>query len=115
MEDCKNKLQTQSFAGIVAHHQNTIAEWSIQTILYMAWIFMVHVSLHWSKYCADNRALWSFAVKHGVWLHNCNPNCLSGLTPLELLTKTKANHCDLLCTHVWGCPVYVIDPKLHES
>ncbi len=52
---------------------------------------MVHVSLHWSKYGADNLALWGFAVKHAFWLHNCTPNRLSGLTPLELLTKTKAN------------------------
>ncbi len=48
-------------------------------------------------------------MKHAVWLHNRILNRLSGLTPLELLTKTKANHCDLLCTHVWGCPVYVLD------
>ncbi len=73
---------------------------------------MVHVSLHWSKYGADNLAQWSFAVKHAVWLHNCIPNHHSGLTPLKLLTKAKANHCDLLRTHVWGCPVYVLDSKL---
>ncbi len=73
---------------------------------------MVHVSLYWSEYGADNLALWGFAVKHAVWLHDRIPNRLSVLTPLELLTKTKANHCDLLCTHVWGCPVYVLDPKL---
>ncbi len=66
---------------------------------------MVQVSLHWSKYGADNLALWGFAVKHAVWLYNRIPNRLSGLTPLELLTKTKANHFDFLHIHVWGCPV----------
>ncbi len=76
---------------------------------------MVHVSLHRSKYGADNLALWRFAVKHAVWLHNRIPNRLSGLTPLELLTNTKANHYDLLHTHVWGCPVYVLDPKLQDG
>ena len=76
---------------------------------------MVHVSLHWSKYGADNLALWGFAVKHAVWIHKGIPNHLSGLTPLELLTKTKANHRDLLRTHVWGCPVYVLDPKLQDG
>ncbi len=50
---------------------------------------MVHVSLNQSKYEADNLALWGFAVKHAVWLHNCIPNRLSGLTPLKLLTNTK--------------------------
>ncbi len=52
---------------------------------------MVHVSLHLSKYGADNLALWGFAVKHAVWLHNHIPNCLSGLTPLELLNKIRVN------------------------
>ncbi len=100
VKDCKNKFQTQSFSRVGAHHQNALAERSIQTIMYMARTFMVHVSLHWSEYGADNLALWGFAVKHAVWLHNCIPNRLSGLTPLELLTKTKANHHDLLRTHV---------------
>eukprot|EP00804_Cyclotella_cryptica_P022545 CCRYP_009449-RA/>CCRYP_009449-RA protein AED:0.37 eAED:-0.02 QI:0/0/0/1/0/0/2/0/345 len=39
----------------------------------------------------------------------------SGLTPLELLTKTKADHRDLLRSHVWGCPVFVLDPKLQDG
>ncbi len=76
---------------------------------------MIHVSLHCCKYRVDNLSLWGFPVKHAVWLHNRIPNRLSGLTPLELLTKTKANHCDLLCTHVRGCLVYVLDPKLQDG
>ena len=43
------------------------------------------------------------------------PNRYTGLTPLELLTKTKADHRDLLRTHVWGCPVYVLDPALQDN
>ncbi len=76
--------------------------------------------IHWnllafSTYGANNLALWGYAVKHVVWLHSCIPNHLSGLTPLELLTKTKTNHCDLLWTHVWGCTVYVLDLKLQDG
>ena len=63
----------------------------------------------------DDLALWSFAVKHAAWLYNRVPNRVSGLTPMELLTKTKANHKDLLRTHVWGCPVFVLDPKLQDG
>ncbi len=59
--------------------------------------------------------MWPFAVKHAVWLYNRVPNRLSGLTPLELLTKSKADHRDLLCTHVWGCPAIVLDPKLQND
>eukprot|EP00804_Cyclotella_cryptica_P030035 CCRYP_016932-RA/>CCRYP_016932-RA protein AED:0.41 eAED:0.41 QI:0/-1/0/1/-1/0/1/0/126 len=81
----------------------------------MARTFMVHVSLHWSERGVDDLALWDFAVKHAAWLYNRIPNSTRGLTPLELLTKTKADHRDLLRSHVWGCPVFVLDPKLQDG
>ncbi len=43
------------------------------------------------------------------------PNCLSGLTPLELLTKSKADHHNLLRSHVWGCLAIVLDLKLQNN
>ncbi len=51
---------------------------------------------------ADDISLWPFAVKHAVWLYNHVPNFESGLTPMELLTKQKADHRDILRSHVWG-------------
>ena len=45
--DCKMKNQTQSFLGVGTKHQNAMAERAIQTIIYMARTFMVHLSLHW--------------------------------------------------------------------
>ncbi len=76
---------------------------------------MVYVSWHWSKHGADNFALWYFAVKNAVWLHNFIPNHLFGLKLMELFTKTKVNHCDLLHTHVWRCPVYLHHYKLLDG
>ncbi len=54
-------------------------------------------------------------MKHVVWLYNFIPNHLSGPTPLELLTKSKADHGDLLHLHVWGCPAIVLDQKLQNN
>ena len=34
---------------------------------------------------------------------------------LEMLTKTKADHKDLVHSHVWGCPVYVLEAKLQNG
>lgn len=113
--DCKDKDQSQSFSGVGAQFQNAKAERAIQTIMWMARSFMLHASLHWSERGVDDIALWGFAVKHAVWLHNRIPNRYTGITPLELLTKTKADHRDLLRTHVWGCPVYVLDPALQGN
>eukprot|EP00804_Cyclotella_cryptica_P007127 CCRYP_020034-RB/>CCRYP_020034-RB protein AED:0.46 eAED:-0.11 QI:0/0/0/1/0/0/2/0/484 len=39
----------------------------------------------------------------------------SGITPLEMITSTKSDHSDLLRSHVWGCPVYVLEPKLQDG
>ncbi len=73
----------------------------------MARTFMVHASLHWTEHGVDDISLWPFSVKHAVWLYNCVPNHESGLTLMEFITKQKADHSDLLRSHVWGCPAYV--------
>ncbi len=81
----------------------------------MACCFIEHSSLHWTDRGSDDISLWPFAVKHAVWLYNRVPNHLSGLTLLELLTKSKADHRDLLRSHVWGCPAIVCEPKLQND
>ena len=68
--DCEDKRQSQSFSGVGAQHQNARAERAIQTIMYMARTFMVHASLHWTESGSDDISLWSFAVKHSVWVYN---------------------------------------------
>ena len=114
-DDCKDKDQTQSFSGVGAQHQNARAERAIQTIMYMARTFMIHVSLHWNECGVDNLSLWPFAVRHAAWLYNRLPNRVTGLTPLERLTESLTDHRDISRAHVWGCPVFVLDPKLQDG
>lgn len=113
-DDSKLKNQSQSFSGVGVKHQNAMTKCAIQTIVYMATTFMVHVSVHWSEQGVNDLALWGFAVYHAAWIHDCIPNQSSGLTPLELLIKGKTDHQNLHCSHVWGCRVFVLDPKLHK-
>ena len=54
---------------------------------------MVHTYLHWIYHGADEISLWSFAVKHAVWLNIFLPNYHSGITPLEFLISNKADYC----------------------
>jgi hypothetical protein len=112
---CMDKGQSHSFSGAAAQHQNAQAKHAIQTIMYMVCCFMVHSSLHWTDQGLDDISLWPFAVKHVVWLYNCIPNRLSRLALLELHTKSKADHCALLCLHMWGCLIIVLDPKLQNK
>ena len=37
------------------------------------------------------------------------------MTPLELWTSTKTSHIALKNVHPWGCPVYVLDPRLQDG
>ena len=43
---CKEDGQTQSFSGVGAQHQNAEAERAIQTVVYMAWSFIIHAALN---------------------------------------------------------------------
>ena len=44
------------------------------------------------------------------------PNKNLGWTsPLEIFTKTQSGHRDLLRARVWGCPVFVLHPKLQDG
>ena len=78
----------------------------------MARTFMVHYSFHWKNHDKDDISLWSFAVKHYLWLHNRLPNYSSGITPIYILTINKADHLYLRKLHVWVCTVFVLNPKL---
>lgn len=114
-DDCIGQEQSQTFSGVGAKHQNAVAERYIQTLSYWARTMMVHAAIHWPSHGADNLRHWPFAMKHAEWLYNHLPNRKSGLTPLELFTKQRSDHRDLLRAHVWGCPVYVLDPTLQDG
>eukprot|EP00957_Ditylum_brightwellii_P091725 6984328-Ditylum_brightwellii.AAC.1 len=40
------------------------------------------------------------------------PDMESGLLPLDKFSGTVTNHTDLLNSHGWGCPAYVLNPTL---
>ena len=75
---------------------------------------MVHSYLNWTYHGSDYIYIQSFAVKYAVWFPNLLPNHRSGITLIELLTINKANHCDQSRSHIWGFPVFVLDPKLQN-
>jgi hypothetical protein len=75
---------------------------------------MMHQMIHWPA-CFD-AALWPFAMEHAVELWNHMPQQRGGLTPLEQFTGTKSFSYDVIQrARVWGCPVYVLDPKLQDG
>ena len=111
--DCDNQGQTRFFSGVGAHHQN-YAERNIQTIFNMARAMLIHFAMHWPQVAETN--LWPFAVDHAVYLWNRIPNKSTKLAPIDIFTTLlHFGNNDLQRLHVFGCPVYVLDPSLQDA
>jgi hypothetical protein len=111
------KGQKVTFAGSGAAHQNGIAECSILTITNMArTMLLFHAALRhgWSQ---NHQDLWPQAMDHAVWLNNRIPRPDSGLPPMEMwIRSTSINLADTLgYCHIWGCPTFVLEPKLQKN
>ncbi len=104
--------QTISFAGVNNHSQNGIAERSIRTICDRARTMLLHAMEHWPEVVGLD--LWPFALKLAVDIHNATPG-QSGLSPEEIFSKQKSRPDRLMDFHTFGCPVYVLDPRLQQG
>ena len=71
--------QIHHFAGVGAHHHNVVAERSIQSIMSIAQMMMLHAAIHWPE-MADS-SLWPMVVQHATYLHNNVPNPTTVLSP----------------------------------
>ena len=111
--DCASQSQKCSFSGVGAHHQNGVAERNIRTIAQWARASMLHLAMHWPQVASIK--LWPMAMDYAVWVFNRLPNLESGLSPNEIWSSTRASHDDFRRAHVFGCPVYVLEPKLQDG
>jgi hypothetical protein len=106
--------QRITFSGVGAHFQNGVAERNLQTITLWARTMMMHQLVHWPE--AFDAALWPFAMNHAVHLWNSMPRERNGLAPYEIFTGVKLpSYSVLLQARVWGCPTYVLDPRLQDG
>jgi len=74
---------------------------------------MLHAALHWPEHY--DKSLWPLAMTYAVHMHNHTPSCQDGLCPIQIWTKSKSNQSQLKNAHPWGCPVYVLDPRLQDG
>ena len=112
-QDCTNQNQSQSFSGVGSQHQNRV-ERSVQTIFNWARALLLHFTLHWPAQAQLN--LWPFALDYAVWLWNNIPDLQKRLSPLELFASSVHQDYKLVQrARVFGCPVYVLDPKLQDG
>jgi hypothetical protein len=105
--------QSQSLSGVGAHHQNGVAERAIQTVTLMARSMLLHMAIRWPDQFSED--LWPMALQYAAFLHNHIPKRSQGLAPIELFCGTRLNCSYLRCARVFGCPSFVLDPKLQDG
>jgi len=74
----------------------------------------MHAVTHWPDQA--DLELWPFTLEYAVYLWNNMPNKDSFIAPLEQFASTKfASFDHLHRMHVFGCLVYILDPKLQDG
>ena len=113
MRELGEKGQGLTLSGVSAQFQNGAAENGIKLVVRNARTMMLHVALRWPG-CAE-KDLWPMALSHAIHLWNHTPKMESGISPVEIFTRTKSDCQALRNSHPWGCPVYVLAPKLKDG
>ena len=74
---------------------------------------MLHAALRWKNGPVDS-TFWPFAVRHACYVYNHCPDA-SGTCPADKFFGNTVPRHKLLDLHCWGCPVYVLNPKLQQG
>jgi len=111
--DCSAQHQHRTLTGVGAQHQNYM-ERHIQVIFNWARASLLHFVLHWPQQAQET--LWPFAIDYAVYIWNNLPARGSRLAPFEIFSGNRyTNYHHLQRAHVFGCPVFVLDARLHDS
>jgi hypothetical protein len=113
MRDLAEKGQGMTLSGVSAQFQNGAAENAIKIVVSNARTMMIHATLRWPGFVEKD--LWPMALSHAAYLFNITPNMETGVSPISVWTRTTQESNALRNTHTWGCPVYVLTPKLKDG
>ena len=98
--------------GVGAHHQNSISEHCIQTIVESARMMLLHSRRLWPE--AISQAFWPLALSYAVYVYNHLHHDSEGKTPAEKYTKSTTPF-DIANIYTFGCPGYILDHHLQNG
>ena len=110
---CQQKNQKLTFCGVGAHFQNGIAERAIKELTLQSRTMLLHAQHMWPE--AISTMLWPFALKAAQERLNRIDLNKDGKTREQLFSGTNENGLNADDFHVFGCPVYVLDPRLQSG
>ena len=60
--------------------------------------------------------IWPMTIDYSVWVYNQTPDMQPGLSAIGVWSRSRFEPVSetLSNFHVWGCPTYVLEPKLHK-
>jgi hypothetical protein len=73
---------------------------------------ILHASIHWKD--GVDASLWPMEVQYAVHVYNNTPGD-NAICPADICTGGTVPRHRLHDIHVWGSPVYVLDPKLQQG
>ena len=98
-----------SFCDINAHHKNGATERAVRTVSECSRDLMIFATFYWHSEITSE--LWHIIVDYTVYLYTHLPNEKS-IAPIDLFTGVTTSRHELNDLHIWGTPVYVLDPVL---
>jgi len=72
---------------------------------------LLHASMHWKNNVESD--LWPMAILYAAYIYNHTPK--NYVCPADVFYGSVVPRHRLKDLHVWGCPVFVLDPKLQHG
>ena len=110
-DDCKAKLQSLIFCGVGAHQQNRIAESKIKHLTLAGRTMLLHARVIGLNILITTM-IWPFALLAAADCMNNLHIDIEGNSSEINFSKVSGDTARLSSFHTFGCPVYVLDPRL---
>ena len=114
VEECRQRKQELTFAGVNAHHQNGIAERRIRELQETTRAMLIHATKRWPGVVTIH--LWPYAIRMANQAYNATPlNAhINKQSPNKIFDNSAV---DINPKHwkPFGCPTYVLKAELQGT
>ena len=114
VEECRQRKQDLTFAGVNAHHQNGVAERRIRELQEMTRAMLLHATKRWPGVVTIH--LWPYAIRMANQAYNATPlnSHMNKQSPNKIFDNSAV---DMNQKHwkPFGCPTYILKSELQGT